>query len=95
MILFNLDDPSFLPMDFKTNIFLATFTTCWARIKLYDLLDLTGDQALYVDTDSIIFVDKNKTITKQLPIGNYLGELTNEIPPEDGYITHFVSSGPK
>ncbi|CAC5370198.1 unnamed protein product [Mytilus coruscus] len=90
-----LDDPQFLPMDFKTNVFVATFTTCWARLKLYDLLMLTGESALYVDTDSIIFVDKDKAITNKLPIGNLLGELTNEIPKEDGHITHFVSSGPK
>lgn len=90
-----LDDPSFIPMDFKTNIFLATFTTCWARIKLYELLDLTQEQALYVDTDSIIFVDRDKNLTKKLPIGNYLGELTNEISPADGHITQFISGGPK
>lgn len=90
-----LDVSNFLPMDFKTNVFVATFTTCWARLKLYDLLMLTGKQALYVDTDSIIFVDHDKTITNTLPIGNFLGELTNEIAAEDGHITHFVSSGPK
>lgn len=43
----------------------------------------------------IIFVDNYQTITIKLPIGNYLGELTNEISPDDGYITKFVSSGPK
>lgn len=90
-----LDSPSFLPVDFKTNVFLASFTTCWARIRLYSLLELTQRRALYVDTDSIIFVDKDKTVTKTLPLGNYLGQLTNEISPEEGYITAFVSSGPK
>ncbi|CAC5421904.1 unnamed protein product [Mytilus coruscus] len=54
-----LDDPSFLPLDFKTNIFIAAFTTCWARLKLYGLLEQTGKNALYVDTDSIIFRDKD------------------------------------
>lgn len=91
----HLDDPSFIPMDVKTNIFIASFTTCWARIKLYDLLEHTGTNTLYVDTDSVIFFDKDKIITKTLPIGNYLGQLTNEILPEDGHITHFVSGGPK
>lgn len=50
---------------------------------------------MYFDTDSIVFGDDNKEITKKLPIGNYLGELTNEIPPEDGHTTHFESSDPK
>lgn len=90
-----LANSQFLPADFKTNIFIASFTTCWARLELYDLLKLTGKNALYVDTDSIVYVDINRTITKTLSIGNYLGQLTNEIPPEDGHITHFVSSGPK
>ena len=90
-----LADSQFLPADFKTNIFIASFTTCWARLKLYDLLVLTGQNALYVDTDSIVFVDINKTITNTLPAGNYLGQLTNEIQPEDSHITHFISSGPK
>jgi hypothetical protein len=34
-----LDNLSFLPIDFKTNVFLTSFTTCWSRIKLYELLD--------------------------------------------------------
>jgi hypothetical protein len=34
-----LDNLSFLPIDFKTNVFLASFTTCWSRIKFYELLD--------------------------------------------------------
>jgi len=79
-------------VDFKTNVFLASFTTCWARIRLYSLLELTQRGALYVDTDSIIFVDKDKTVTKKLPVGNYLGELTNEISHDEGYIKAFVSS---
>ena len=52
-----LDHPAFLPMDFKTNIFLAYFMTRWARIQLYELLDITQ---IYVDTDSILFVDRDK-----------------------------------
>lgn len=62
---------------------------------LYDLLERTGTNLMYVDTDSVIFVDKDKFITKTLPIGNYLGQLTNEISPEDGHIAPFVSGGPK
>lgn len=46
---------------------------------------------LYVDTDSVVFSDIDKQITKRLPIG----QLTNEISSEDGHITTFVSSGPK
>ena len=34
-----LDISSFLPIDFKTNVFLASFNTRWSGIKLYELLD--------------------------------------------------------
>ena len=52
-----LDNSSFLHIDFKTNVFLASFTTCWSRIKLYELLDIAQTHVLYVDTDSVIFSD--------------------------------------
>ncbi|VDH94115.1 Hypothetical predicted protein [Mytilus galloprovincialis] len=58
-------------------------------------MEQVGHNTLYVDTDSIIFCDKDKIISKTLPIGNYLGQLTNEISPEDKHITHFVAGGPK
>ena len=89
------DDPVFLPFDYKTNIFIASFTTAYARMKLYELLDVTQKNALYVDTDSIIFHDVNNKLVHRLPVGNYLGELTSEISPQDGHIKTFVSSGPK
>ena len=39
----------------KTNIFIAAFTTCHARLKLYSYLDRLQDQVLYYDTDSVIY----------------------------------------
>ena len=33
-----------------TNLFIRIFTTAWARLELYDLIDLLGDNVLYVDT---------------------------------------------
>ncbi|VDI57140.1 Hypothetical predicted protein [Mytilus galloprovincialis] len=91
----HVHETPFIPIDVKTNIFIASFTTCWARIKLYNVMEQVGHNTLYVDTDSIIFCDKDKIISKTLPIGNYLGQLTNEISPEDKHITHFVAGGPK
>lgn len=41
-----------------TNLFLASFTTCWARLKLYELLDQLQSRVLYWDTDSVIFTSK-------------------------------------
>ena len=94
------DDRHFLPIDRKTNIFIAAFTTTWARLRLYDVLD-TMERSLprsilYYDTDSFIgVVSKNSSVMSELPVGNFLGDLTNEIPSEDGHIEEFVSGGPK
>ena len=37
-----------------TNLFIGIFTTAWARLELYNLLDLLGESVLYVDTDSCV-----------------------------------------
>ena len=39
----------------KTNIFVAAFTTCHARLKLYKSLDTLQKQVLYYDTDSVVY----------------------------------------
>ena len=38
----------------KTNIFVAAFTTCHARLKLYESLDVLQEQVLNYDTDSVV-----------------------------------------
>jgi hypothetical protein len=82
----------FRPDDCRTNIFLATFTTTWARLRLYAVLDLLGEACLYYDTDSCIYVCTPGM--KEPPTGDYLGDLTNELPP-NRYMEEFVSAGPK
>ena len=42
------------PEDNKTNIYLATFTTCRAQLKLYSVLEKVNRNVLYYDTDSVI-----------------------------------------
>ena len=34
----------------KTNVVIAAFTTCHARLKLYEVLERLGDRAFYQDT---------------------------------------------
>lgn len=41
-----------------TNIFIGIFTTAWARLKLYEMMNLLGENVLCVDTDSCIYVSK-------------------------------------
>ena len=41
-----------------TNVVIAAFTTAYARLKLYEVLDMLQERVLYYDTDSVIFVSK-------------------------------------
>ena len=79
------------PKGSKNNIFIATFTTCLARLKLYESLDLLNQQVLYMDTDSIIY--KWRHGLPSIPIGDYLGEWKDEL--EGDIITEFVAGGSK
>jgi len=40
----------------KTNIFIASFTTSWARLELYSYLETLQEQVLYFDTDSVFYL---------------------------------------
>lgn len=74
----------------KTNIFISAFTTCQACLKLYESLEELGDRVLYYDTDSIIYTWKPSQA--EIPLGDYLGDTTNELE-DDVYITEFVLGG--
>ena len=81
-----------IPVSPNLNIFVACFTTCWARLRLYEALQLLGVRVLYYDTDSIIYwTDENQS---NPVLGDYLGEFTSELDPDD-FIVEFVSGGPK
>lgn len=86
----------------RTNVLIAAFCTTWARLKLWSVMNKLGDRVLYHDTDSIIFTAKNDDYIP--PLGEYLGDLTNELACKeigctgcrDGHwIEEFVSCGPK
>jgi len=75
----------------RTNVILAAYTTTQARLKLYSYLEQLGPRTLYADTDSIVYSVKNGEW--EPPLGDYLGDMTNEVPYDR--ITHFVTGGPK
>lgn len=75
-----------MEQDSSTNIFIASFTTAWARLKLYSEMDKLGRAVLYHDTDSIVYASDG---VNDLPLGNFLGELTDEL--DGDIITQFVS----
>ena len=77
---------NFVEQDTCTNIFLAAFTTCHARLKLYDEIDHLGEAVLYMDTDSIIY---NSNGENDPPLGDYLGQFTDELDGDT--IKTFVS----
>ena len=75
----------------KTNIFIACFTTCWARLKLYSYLQTLGEQVLYYDTDSVIYCWRPGQ--PLITTGDFLGDMTDELDGE--HIVEFVSGGAK
>ena len=78
----------------QVNVVIASFVTCHARLKLFSELEKIGKRCLYFDTDSIIYVSNGVEYDPKL--GDYLGELTNEINKSDGnHIVEFISAGPK
>ena len=83
-----------IPLNQTTSITHATFTTAHARLTLYDHLEKLGDRVCYHDTDSIIFTSYRNRPDLDPPLGNFLGDLTDELDPGQ-HIVQFVSTGPK
>ena len=75
----------------KTNIFIATFTTCHARLKLHGSLDALQEQVLYYDTDSVVY--KWHPDQPFITTGDFLGDMMDEL--DGDVITKFVSGGAK
>ena len=76
----------------RQNIFIAAFTTCFARLKLYQYLDLLKERVLYFNTDSVVY--SWMPGQPHVPLGDYLGDMTNELDEGD-HIEEFASAGPK
>ena len=96
-----IDDAADAPR--KSNVVLAAFTTAHARSILYDYISKVKhpEQVLYCDTDSIMYVNETNfsiheddEITLDIPTGNNLGEMTDELPKNVEILT-FYSGGPK
>ena len=70
---------------------MAAFTTCHARLKLYESLDTLQQQVLSYDTDSVVY--KWRPSQPSIAIGDFLGDMTDEL--DGDVITEFVSGGAK
>lgn len=72
-----------------TSPIIAAWVTAQARLKLYSYLETLQRNVLYFDTDSVIYV--SPTGAHLLPLGDFLGDLTDELG--GGHITEFISGG--
>ena len=88
-IFFVMKDPLVEASD-RTNVVLAAFTTVQARIEVYKVVHALGRRVCYYDTDNIIYTVKEGEWKP--PLGDHLGELTNELDENDWIV---VSAGPK
>ena len=77
-----------------SNVVIAAFTTAQARLTLYDLISKLGDRVCYFDTDSVFFINRPDSDDFTPPLGNFLGDLTSELPP-GRHIESFACGGPK
>ena len=75
----------------KGNIMIAVFTTAYARLHLYGAVERLNERVLYMDTDSVVY--KQKPNEWEPPLGDHLGEWTDEV--KGAKITEFVICGPK
>lgn len=81
----------------NTNPVIAAFTTSQARLHLYSFIEQLGSRLLYFDTDSIIYTSTVGRSEYEVPIGSFLGQMTDELREygPDSYIAEFCSGGPK
>ena len=78
------------PDNGRVNIFMTAIITC--RARLYESLELLQQRVLYFDTDSVIYTCKPGQ--PDIPLGDYLGDMTTELNDGD-HIIKFTSAGPK
>ena len=70
-----------------TNEVIGAYVTAGARIHLYNFLDWLQENAIYCDTDSVIFIQPIAT-------GDKLRDMQSELKPSE-LIIEFASGGPK
>ncbi|CAB3978336.1 uncharacterized protein LOC108915498 [Paramuricea clavata] len=79
------------------NVIIASFVTAYARLELLQYLLKLGENVLYYDTDSVIFIEDREK-GKFLETGEYLGQMTDELVEKKTtakWIGQFCSAGPK
>ena len=79
-----------------TSVYIAAFVTAYARLKLYEALELFDTRVLYFDTDSVMYVSPDAGFVLPVDNSGVLGSWADELKkcPND-YFIEFVSVGPK
>jgi hypothetical protein len=91
LAMFEKKTEDFVSINNVNNIYVASCTTAWARIILYNHLSKLNTRAVYCDTDSVIY----KSIPhNDLTTGEFLGQLKNELRPNE-YIIRICCAAPK
>lgn len=76
------------------NAYIASLTTCWALVKIYDFISQLGEDVLYYDTESVIHISRNETEHLETKPGDYLSDLLDELPHGKN-TTGFISTAHK
>ena len=80
----------------KSNVYIAAFVTAYARLKLYEALEILQEKVLYFDTDSVVYCSPTGDHLVEISDSGELGTWSDELKDTPGdYFTEFVSSGPK
>jgi len=51
----------FVKNNYNTNIFVACYTSAWARLRLYNMLEKLNRYVCYCDTDSVVYIENEET----------------------------------
>lgn len=74
-----------------SNVAIAAFVTCYARLRLYHFMEMVEGRILYVDTDSVCYISRPGLT--DIPEGELLGEMSKEYA--EYTIEEFIAAGPK
>jgi len=77
-----------------TNDVIGSYVTAGASVHLYRYPDRLRENALYCDTDSVIYIQPNWDGPQLIETGDKFGDMTSELRPSLTF-SEFVSGGPK
>ena len=61
----------FLKVNYNTNLYIACFTSSWARLRQYNMLEKLDKNVCYCDTDSVVYIENEQT--KEI-VDKYIGD---------------------